>query len=244
MNTRRDYVADLIKIAAIVTATPRWTTALLRAEGFELPRAWLTWWVATSAFLNVGMAVVEGLAFAYIFNAWRNQKDRTANRLLYLALFSAVMFVLVVTPSVAASVRGATINAILSTDWMLWVWAATVTMATIAIVGSVGYAQKQRVEGATSRLTTEVTTKSFPCWCGQTFDTFPRLSFHQRKHVREARETDNVVTAHLALKARYPAAAWEAAEGDTRPPAPNVAEVARMRANRRVWTGGTMDDNS
>lgn len=231
MNTRRDYVADLIKVAAIVTATPRWTTALLRAEGFELPSVWLPWWIPTSAFLNVGMAVVEGLAFAYIFNAWRNQRDKTANRLLYLALFSAVMFVLVVTPSVAASVRSATLNAILSSDWMLWVWAATVTMATIAIVGSVGYAQRQRVEGTVTR---GETTKPTTCWCGQTFANPQQLSFHARKHTREAREAADAVSARAALRERYPAAAWEAAEGDPRPIAPNVAEVARMRANGQV----------
>ena len=72
--------ATLIKIGAVVTATPRWVAALLLAEGFVLPEAWLSWWIPISAILSAGMAITEALAFAFIFEAWRNQQDRKAQR--------------------------------------------------------------------------------------------------------------------------------------------------------------------
>src|SRR3990167_6419825 len=96
--------ANLIKISAVLTATPRWIVALLAAEGLHLPEEWSSWWIIFSALSAAGMAVVEGAAFAFVFNAWkRQQPGRVATRMLSLALISAALFVLLLTPSVAAS---------------------------------------------------------------------------------------------------------------------------------------------
>ena len=67
---------NAIKIAAVVTAAPRWMIALLVAEGFILPDAWLGWWIVVSAVLSLGMAVVEGMAFSYIFTPAKITKKR------------------------------------------------------------------------------------------------------------------------------------------------------------------------
>jgi hypothetical protein len=135
--------ANTIKIFAVITAAPRWVIALLAAEGFVLPDAWLGWWVVVSAFLSLGMAVVEGFAFSYIFNAWRVQKDKSADNLLYIALASALVFVGVMSPSIAAGVRRVPLGDLLTNDWLLYAWAVFVSLSTIVIVAGVGYAEKQ-----------------------------------------------------------------------------------------------------
>lgn len=135
--------ADIIKFAAVVTATPRWVGALMAAEGLIIPESWLVWWIWLSLFLNASMAVVEGLAFAYVFNAWRNQKDKASNRLLWFAAVSAAVFVIVLAPFIAAQVRAQPLDRVLADGWSLWLWSAAVATSTITIVASVGYAQKQ-----------------------------------------------------------------------------------------------------
>lgn len=153
-----------IKVAAVVTAAPRWVVALLAAEGFVLPDSWLGVWVWISAFSNLGMAIVEGIAFAYILNAYRNQQDKSANKLLGMAIFAALCFVAIMAPSVSASVRASAspLNDILTADWSLHVWSLFVSLATIAIVAGVGYAEKQDTarnrsqDSETSQLRNEV----------------------------------------------------------------------------------------
>ena len=153
-----------IKVAAVVTAAPRWVVALLAAEGFVLPGSWLGVWVWISALSNLGMAIVEGIAFAYIFNAYRNQQDKGAGKLLGMAIFAALCFVAIMAPSVSASVRASDspLNEILTADWSLHVWSLFVSLATIAIVAGVGYAEKQDTarnrsqDSETSQLRNEV----------------------------------------------------------------------------------------
>lgn len=141
---------NAIKIAAVVTAAPRWMIALLAAEGFILPDAWLSWWIVVSAVLSLGMAVVEGMAFSYIFNAWKAQKDKRADILLLIALFSALVFVGVMSPSISASVRRVPLGLLLTEDWTLHLWSIAVSLSTITIVAGVGYAEKQ-IDGTGKR---------------------------------------------------------------------------------------------
>lgn len=132
--------ANAIKIGAVLTAIPRWVTALLWAEGFALPDPWLVWWVPVSALLSMAMAAVEGFAFAFAFSVWASK--RRANGLLFAALLTAALFVGVLTPSIAAGVRGVPIGAILTHDGVLLLWSVAVAASTIGIVISVGYAQR------------------------------------------------------------------------------------------------------
>lgn len=144
MTDNRDWTADIIKICAVVTAAPRWTGALLASEGFNVPEEWLFWWLPVSAGLSAAMAITEGLAFAYVFNAWRVQKDKAADKLLWLAVLSGITFVIVLAPFVAAQVRDVTLKEMLADDLILWSWSVGVAASTIVIVASVGYAQKRR----------------------------------------------------------------------------------------------------
>ena len=162
--------ATLIKIGAVVTATPRWVAALLLAEGFVLPEAWLSWWIPISAILSAGMAITEALAFAFIFEAWRNQQDRKANILLVFAAVAAVVFISVVSPYIVASVKGLPLAQVLSGAW-LWMWAASVAASTIVIVAAVGYAQKL----PKSPVALKENTVKFPVATETTTETFKAL---------------------------------------------------------------------
>jgi len=140
--------ANLIKIGAVLTAIPRWVTALLWAEGFALPAAWLPWWVPASAAVSVAMAAVEGFAFAFAFSVWASRKD--AKALLGIASVTAALFVAVLTPSIAAGVRGVEIGAVLRHDGVLLLWSVAVAASTIGIVISTGYAQRIAADNETA----------------------------------------------------------------------------------------------
>lgn len=146
-NHNKDRTADVIKIAAVATAMPRWVAALLVAEGFVVPETWLAWWVPLSALLSAGMAIVEGLAFAYVFNAWREQSNSRATRLLALAVISGTVFTLVLAPYIAAQVKHQALGDVLGNGILWWLWSAGVAASTILIVASVGYAQKPVTRG-------------------------------------------------------------------------------------------------
>lgn len=115
---------------------------MLIVSNMMVPVEWKSWWVVANAIMGAGMAVIEGWAFSFIFTAWRNQKDARANKLMVLALISGVLFIALVAPNVAASVRGVPLGEILAKDWMRALWSVSVIGATISIVASLGYAQR------------------------------------------------------------------------------------------------------
>jgi hypothetical protein len=146
--SKRDYEADAIKLAAVVTAAPRWVGALLEAEGVPVPPDWLPLWRVGTALLSLGMAFAEAFAINYVFNAWRNQRDKRAHKLLLLAIVSLVCFTLVLAPYIAANVRGLKLAGVLANDVLWWSWSAAVAASTFVVVASVGYAQKREQEAA------------------------------------------------------------------------------------------------
>lgn len=99
---------NAIKIAAVVTAIPRWVVALMAAEGLAVPPGWLQWWVIFSAISAVGMAIVEGLAFSYVFSAikksWQLKNTAHLWALSALGILSAAFFVAMIAPSISAGI--------------------------------------------------------------------------------------------------------------------------------------------
>lgn len=159
MSTKTDSaIAWGVKVAAVVAAAPRLIVAVMRAEGFELPTDWLAWWVPLSAGMAASMAILEGVAFSYVFGAWRQAQGKHADRLLGLAALSALAFVGTVAPSVFASVSGSSVAQVFAgAPWALWTWSVAVVLSTLTIVASVGYAQKTtdtptRPEGSPSEV--------------------------------------------------------------------------------------------
>jgi hypothetical protein len=134
--------ATVIKIAAVAVAAPRWIGALLEAEGVPLPAEWRGWWVIFSAVCAAGMALVEAGAFAYCLRSWRGMTGRSANVMALMIGVSAMTFVIVLSPYIAANVAKVTMSALL-TGGALLVWSVAVALSTILIIASVGYAQKR-----------------------------------------------------------------------------------------------------
>lgn len=203
MKDQTDWQATVIKILAVVTATPRWVGALLAAEGMVIPADW-SWWVIASALMSAAMAAVEGWAFSYIFEAWRNQDDTKSNRLGWLILVSAVLFVLVLAPYIATSVTHAPLKDTLAWAPALYAWSVAVGGSTIAIVASVGYAQKHKGQRKPAQAGTQpaqpIAQAAEPAahvcgTCGASFRSQQSLAAHMRKHSARALVHSEIVTA-------------------------------------------------
>lgn len=187
----RDWEADLIKVLAIVAAVPRWVDALMKGDGVPMPASWLGAWTFVSAFMSIGLAAAEVLAANYLFNAWRNQKDRKANWTLLSAAFCLLVFVVILTPNVAAAVRAVKLADVLGDSWLWWLWSGSVAASSFVIAGSVGLAQKRSgTELATSherasKAETPAEPAGIPCHvpgCGKRFATQSALNAHQKAH--------------------------------------------------------------
>ncbi|NTU64134.1 MAG: hypothetical protein HGB05_12215 [Chloroflexi bacterium] len=115
---------------------------MLEAEGVPLPAEWRGWWVVFSAVCAAGMALVEAGAFAYCLRAWRGMTGRSANVMALMIGASAVTFVVVLSPYIAANVSKVSMSKLL-VDSCLLAWSVAVALSTILIIASVGYAQKR-----------------------------------------------------------------------------------------------------
>ena len=184
-----DNQADVIKIAAIITAVPRWAGALMAADGVPVPAAWLDTWQVGAFFMSLAMAAVEGFAISYVFNSWRNQQDKKSSLLLWLAIVMLVDFAVILTPYIVANVSDGKLALVLGGGWLLWLWSIGVAASTGLVVGSVGYAQKDRPSKATSSSKAsmgqaqEAASLAFQCkLCAATFASQAALSGHQKKH--------------------------------------------------------------
>lgn len=203
MNFRIDE-AKWIKIGAVLTAIPRWTGALLASEGFAIPEAWLPIWIPLSALLSAGMAFVEAWAFAYVFAAWRNQKDKRANRLLTLAILSAVVFIFVLAPYLGSRVRDVPIGDVLTNDVVFWAWTIAVGASTITIILSVGYAQKRDPAPTRARVPSGPPAVELRCFCGYVTPIKQAMSAHTKKHKNELSGIATVPDALSTLARIYP----------------------------------------
>lgn len=137
-----DTQATLIKIAAVAASATRWIGALAASEGLYIPAEWLGWWRVLSFIMAAAMAVVEAFAFSYALRAWRYMRPDSpqARRMMELIILAAVTFIAVMTPSIVAYVQHVEIDDVLA-GLGLWVWGAAVTLSTIVVLMTVGYAQ-------------------------------------------------------------------------------------------------------
>jgi hypothetical protein len=146
-----DSQADVIKVAAVLTAAPRWAGALMAADGVPVPVEWQAMWRIGAFILSLAMAAVEGFAISYVFNAWRNQQDKRSRLLLYLAILMLVDFGMILAPYVVANVSQQELATVLGPSWLLWLWSAAVAASTGLVVGSVGYSQKEKPATTSSK---------------------------------------------------------------------------------------------
>lgn len=185
----KDKVADIIKIAAILTAVTRWAGAIAEAEGFPIPVEWQgTWRIAVFA-LSACMGVAEGLGIWYVMRAWRSARvDSPQYKTLFaLVIVTGIVFAVVQTPWLVAQTKRQEISTLLP-DWGIWVWNAFVALSAFVIAGSVGYAQRVISSPAATyaaHMRTDAAhngdTKSYMCkLCGDVSDSASKYASHMR----------------------------------------------------------------
>jgi len=138
-----DKIPNIVKVSVVATAIPRWIVAMLAGEGLLIPPEWKHAWIVISAILAATMAVCEGIAFAYLFSAWKRSSGKPAKVMLGLSIATSLTFVGVLAPSMAASVREVTLNEYLHGETLLVLWTSCVALSTMLVVVSIGYAQKE-----------------------------------------------------------------------------------------------------
>ena len=134
---------QIIKFAAVATVAPRWIIAFLAAEGLVIPSEWERPWLVISAILAATFAVTEGWGFSYAFERWADMRknDKNRNVVLGFAIASAIVFVLVLIPSMASSVSGVTVGEYLQHKWLINLWTGCIGLSAMLIVVTVGLAQ-------------------------------------------------------------------------------------------------------
>ena len=218
---RSARIALLIEIAVIFTAIPRWTPALMIAEGFTLPDAWLTWWIPMSAIFNTGMAIAEAVAIAFVFIAWHHAKRREDRRVLLILTFSMMLtFSFVLTPFVASSVIQADMKDILtdiSQYGIVLVWGTAVVLTTGVTVMAVGVAQGN----------TQEDDRIARCWCG--FGTYDQdeMDTHAFDHEIEVAKYPSPNDALNGIMSKYANSRKEVI-----PDLPQLVELARWRQSQ------------
>lgn len=220
---KNDRIATFIKIAIVFTVIPRWTPALLMAEGFKLPESWLSWWLPLSAFFNTGMAITEAVAISYVFSAWNNSSGKHAKRLLTMTVFMLIAFSIVLIPFAAASISEVGMQDILrnpSQYWVSMIWSTAIVLSTSITVMAVGVAQGSKDTNKTSE---------FACFCGREFETQDELDNHQEVHLKEVVKEKTAVNGLNLLKDRYGLEYEHLKERKGIPPFPSLLDIAKIQ---------------
>lgn len=134
--------ATAIKIAAALSAAPRWIVALLPADGGRFTWGDAPAWIVTSAVLSVCFCVVEVYAASFVMRAWRNAKPGTQPERVLFALWVSTLVVLVavMSPPMFANVMRREFSAL--PEPLIAVWNVCVAGSTFLVVGGVGYAER------------------------------------------------------------------------------------------------------
>lgn len=158
-------IPPLVYLGVAAIQATRWPGANLAWEGFLILPAWLGWWVPASGLLSVGMAGVEGIAFAYAFGTWRDTRKKSERQILMgLIISTATMFLIALTLYGMSTVMnpytmGADGVLTRLTDarmkdlllqmgggglWVVGVWSFALNASTILAGGLVGYSESLR----------------------------------------------------------------------------------------------------
>jgi hypothetical protein len=136
--------ANIIVIASVITAAPRWITALLSSQGIAIPADMVAAWTYISFACAVGMAVVEAFAMKYVWHAYRGSvKGSPQSKVLVgLVVAASLVFVLVLAPDIYAQAQHKAVGDILE-PWVLALWSVMVALSTIVIISAVGFAMRK-----------------------------------------------------------------------------------------------------
>jgi len=128
-------------IGAMLVAATRYVGVFAHSEGWLIAGDVWQWLVALS---GLGMAVLEGVAVWYCWQAWSNAKpNRERDILLLLIIAMFITLALMVAPyTYSASHKELTVTAL--SDWLQVVWAVAVSVAPLVVMAAAGLAEKLR----------------------------------------------------------------------------------------------------
>ncbi len=139
--------ANVLKVAAIAIAAPRYAGAFAVAVGAD-PFGIAPWLLGVEVAGGFAMAMLEGLALAFVFGKWRllTTKDRPVLTALLLALLVTVP--LVSLPYLLAAQVGSYVVANIMPFAVRVLWSLTVLAVPPLIIGAVGFADQDEAEVA------------------------------------------------------------------------------------------------
>lgn len=134
-------LSSVLIVGAMVVAAPRYVGLFANSEGWRITGMVWDWVVALS---GVGMALLEGVATWWMWNAWaETQPSKARNALGGFMVASGTTLLVMVAPYVAASSSGLRVSQVLGLSAM-WVWSIANALAPILVMAGVGLAEKLR----------------------------------------------------------------------------------------------------
>jgi MFS family permease len=159
MAEKRRRGMDLGRVllwSAVIVEAPRWAGAMLAADLKEI-NSWLSTALNTGNTVSgVAMGLVNVVATAYMLDALRRERptttvhrktgtqDRANWRFYGMLVFVAGLLALtpfVLAPFMVSRMTGETLEAVLGSMPWRYVWATTVVLAPIFVIGGVSFAQ-------------------------------------------------------------------------------------------------------
>lgn len=141
LNRLKDNPVLLLMLGATIVAATRYVTVFAFTEGFHVAGEVWNW---INALSGLGMAVLEGFAVFYCWNAW-SKAPASVERNVLLTLIVAMFATLTgaVMPAMTATTLGATLPEVMPGFWV-WIWTACVTVAPFLVMAASGLADKLR----------------------------------------------------------------------------------------------------
>lgn len=126
-------------IGAMLVAATRYVGVFAHSEGWMIAGDVWQWLVALS---GLGMAILEGIAVWYCWQAWSNAQPNTErNFLMCLIVAMFVTLGVMVAPyTYAASHKKLTVDAL--NDWLQVLWSVAVSVAPLIVMAAAGLAEK------------------------------------------------------------------------------------------------------
>jgi hypothetical protein len=136
--------AASLQAAAIMVAAPRYMGAFAAAIGIDVVGEY-DWFAHVEIWSGGAMAILEGLAIAFVFGKWRKMTKVTRQWWTLLALQVALMLALPLStaPYLMASQLGAPVYSLMP-RFLLWLWSLLVAGIAPLVLAAVGYADTER----------------------------------------------------------------------------------------------------
>jgi len=143
--------ANVLQVAAIAVAAPRYMGAFAAALGIDVVARW-SHFADVEIASGAAMALVEGLAVAFVFRRWRSMRTGSTQWKISLALQVALIVTLplVATPYLLSSQLGQPVREVMPFA-LLAAWSFIVSAIAPLVLAAVGYTDTQPAQRASTK---------------------------------------------------------------------------------------------